>query len=204
MGLGRPFLTRRTFGTGLAGITALFSVKEAAQAHVPAPSSSPFEAEMREAALRGLALASHRQDPVEAAKAEAALTHLEQADPEAALLGRIYQLLDIRPAAYWQEDREAEAAACDLAALHSAIRACQPVVFDYTDLAGQSTRRKVLPLVLVHPPQGVKLLAWCQKRGDFRQFFVRSLRNLSLQPGHFGKDRLALLQGLLDKETNRA
>jgi predicted DNA-binding transcriptional regulator YafY len=24
----------------------------------------------------------------------------------------------------------------------------------------------VLPLALVHPPQGVKLLAWCQERED--------------------------------------
>jgi predicted DNA-binding transcriptional regulator YafY len=148
-------------------------------------------------------LASHRGDPVAAAAAEAALARLAETDPEAAFLGRIYQLLDVRPAAYWHGDQPA-AAAADLSALHGAIRASQPVAFGYTDLSGQQTTRTVLPLALVHPPQGVKLLAWCEERMDFRQFFVRAMLGLALREGDFSGDRLALLQGLLDKETGRA
>lgn len=83
------------------------------------------------------------------------------------------------------------------------VRATQPVAFRYTDLSGNPSRRTVLPLVLVHPPQGVKLLAWCQERQEFRQFFVREMQDVTAQPGDFGKDRLALLEGLLDKESWR-
>ncbi len=62
----------------------------------------------------------------------------------------------------------------------------------------------MLPLALVHPPQGVKLLAWCEERGDFRQFFVRAMQGLTLREGDFSGDRVPLLRGLLDKEADRA
>ena len=90
------------------------------------------------------------------------------------------------------------------AALVMPTRASQPVAFGYTDLSGQQTTRTVLPLALVHPPQGVKLLAWCEERGDFRQFFVRAMQGLTLGEGDFSGDRMALLRGLLDKETSRS
>lgn len=203
---GRPLpltLTRRALGTRLAGLAAAIGFGQSAAATVAAQPASPLDPELRDAALRGLALASHRGDPVAAATAEATLARLAETDPEAALLGRIYQLLDVRPAAYWHADLP-EAAAADLAALHGAIRASQPVAFGYTDLSGQDTTRTVLPLALVHPPQGVKLLAWCEERKDFRQFFVRAMKGLTLGVGDFSGDRLALLQGLLDKEVSRA
>ena len=56
----------------------------------------------------------------------------------------------------------------------------------------------------MHPPQGVKLLAWCAERQDFRQFFVRSMQDPTPQAGDFSGDRMALLEGLLDKYTSRA
>ncbi|MDQ1850791.1 WYL domain-containing protein [Gemmobacter fulvus] len=162
-----------------------------------------MDPDLRDAALRGLALAGYRGDPVTAAAANAALARLVETDPEAGLLGRIYQVLDVRPAAYWPDDVPA-AAVADLGVLHAAIRACQPVAFGYTDLDGNKTTRTVLPLALVHPPQGVKLLAWCAARQDFRQFFVRSMQGPKPQPGDFSGDRMALLEGLLDKYTGRA
>lgn len=203
---GRPLpltLTRRALGTRLAGLAAAIGFGQSAAAGVVAQPPSPLDPELRDAALRGLALASHRGDPVAAATAEATLARLAETDPEAALLGRIYQLLDVRPAAYWHADLP-EATAAELAALHRAIRASQPVAFGYTDLSGQETTRTVLPLALVHPPQGVKLLAWCEKRKDFRQFFVRAMKGLTLGVGDFSGDRLELLKGLLDKETGRS
>lgn len=196
-------MTRRALGTRLAGFAAAIGFGQSAATSVAAQPTSALNPELRDAALRGLALASHRGDPVAAKAAEATLARLAETDPEAALLGRIYQLLDVRPAAYWHGDLH-EAAAADLSALHGAIRASQPVAFGYTDLSGQETTRTVLPLALVHPPQGVKLLAWCEERMDFRQFFVRAMLGLALREGDFSGDRLALLQGLLDKETGRA
>lgn len=199
----RPALTRRALGTRLAGFAAAIGFGQGAATGVAAQPLPALDPDLRDAALRGLALASHRGDPVAAAAAEATLARLTETDPEAALLGRIYQLRDVRPAAYWQVDLP-EAASADLAALHGAIRASQPVAFGYTDLSGQTTSRTVLPLALVHPPQGVKLLAWCEERQDFRQFFVRAIQQLTRMPGDFSGDRLVLLQKLLDKETGQA
>lgn len=201
-------LTRRALGTRLAGVVAAIGFGNGAAASGMAASgmAAPgpvFDPDLRDAALRGLALASHRGDPVSAAAAEAALARLAETDPEAALLGRIYQMMDVRPAALWRADAPA-AAAADLAILHAAIRACQPVAFGYTDLSGAETARTVLPLALVHPPQGVKLLAWCEERKGFRQFFVRAMSGLSLRPGDFSARRMALLEGLLDKDSARA
>lgn len=78
-------------------------------------------------------------DPVTAAAANAALARLAETDPEAGLLGRIYQMLDVRPAAYWPDNSPA-AGATELAILHAAIRANQPVAFGYTDLDGKPDR----------------------------------------------------------------
>ena len=131
---GRPTpltLTRRALGTRLAGFAAAIGFGQGAATSVAAQPKSTLDPELRDAALRGLALASHRGDPVAAAAAEATLARLAETDPEAALLGRIYQLLDVRPAAYWHGDLP-EAAAADLAALHGSIRACQgnPPIFN--------------------------------------------------------------------------
>jgi hypothetical protein len=104
---GRPTpltLTRRALGTRLAGFAAAIGFGQSAATSVSAQPASTVDLELRDAALRGLALASHRGDPVAAAAAEAALARLAETDPEAALLGRIYQLLDVRPAAYWHGD----------------------------------------------------------------------------------------------------
>ena len=206
MRLGRTSpmtITRRALGTRIAGAAAAFGFGTGAVTSVAASPVPVMDPDLRDAALRGLALAGYRGDPVTAAAANAALARLAETDPEAGLLGRIYQMLDVRPAAYWPDDVPA-AAAADLAILHATIRASQPVAFGYTDLDGNKTTRTVLPLALVHPPQGVKLLAWCAERQDFRQFFVRSMEGPTPQHGDFSGDRLALLEGLLDKYIGRA
>ncbi len=196
-------LTRRAFGTRLAGAAAAVGVGGSAVAQTAAPPAPTLDPDLRDAALRGLALAAHRGDPVAAAAANATLARLAETDPEGALLGQIYQLLDVRPAAYYYADLE-KAAEADLDILHAAIRACQPVSFGYTDLSDNQTWRTVQPLALVHPPQGVKLLAWCELADDFRQFFVRSMEELTPLPGDFGADRMTLLEGLLAKESGQA
>ena len=196
-------LTRRALGTRFAGAAAAIGFGQGASASGATNPIAVLDPDLRDAALRGLALAGYRGDPVIAAAANAALARLAETDPEAGLLGRIYQMLDVRPAAYWPDNVTA-AAAADLAILHAAIRASQPVAFSYTDLDGNKTTRTVLPLALVHPLQGVKLLAWCAERQDFRQFFVRSMEGPTPQRGDFSGDRISLLEGLLDKYTGRA
>lgn len=188
-----PRLTRRGLGLGLAaGVAAGLAGPAAARA-------APMDRALRDAALRGLALADHRGDPVAAQAGQAALARLAETDPEGALLYRLYRKLDVRPSSFYRSGLP-EAAQADLAVLHAAIESCQPVWFGYTDLSDQTSERLVLPLALVHPPQGVKLLAWCEKAADFRQFFVRAMHGLAPQAGDFSEDRLALLEGLAEKE----
>lgn len=190
-----PMVTRRALATRLAaGVAAvgLGATRATADAARPDPV-------LRDAMLRGLSLADRRGDPAGAAAARSALDRLAASDPEGALLCRIYRRLDDRPSASWCLDSP-DAAEADLATLHASIDDCAPVRFGYTDLSERQSVRTVLPLALVHPPQGVKLLAWCQEASGYRQFFVRAMRDLTRQPGDFTQERLTLLQGLLDKE----
>ena len=197
-----PALTRRGLASRIAGAAAAVGLGAGPGVRA-APALDP---DLRDAALRGLALAGYRGDPVTAAAARAAMARLAASDPEGALLARLYQMLDVRPAGYFHAgmaDGLPGAGAEDLAVLHEAITACHPVAFAYTDMEGEPSERMVLPLALVHPPQGVKLLAWCLARAGFRQFFVRAMRDLAPQPGDFRTERLALLEGLVEKEEGR-
>lgn len=187
-----PALSRRALGKGLlAAPVALAAVPVAA-----APAPDPV---LRDATLRGLALAAHRGDGVGAKAAARAMAALTDTDPEGALLVRLYRRLDVLPSQSRVYD-PAPARPDDLAVLHAAIAASTPVAFGYTDLEGQPSQREVWPLVLVHPSQGVKLLAWCLKAEGFRQFFVRQMRDLTPRPGGFADRRMALLQALAEKE----
>ncbi|MDO5611970.1 MAG: WYL domain-containing protein [Paracoccus sp. (in: a-proteobacteria)] len=194
-------LTRRALASRLAGVAAAIGIGGHGLSPVQAAAPA-LDPDLRDAALRGLALADHRGDPVNAAAARAAMQRLVETDPEGALLLRLYRKLDVRPAAYWQDQQLdlPDAAPHHLGALHRAIRDHAPIRFGYTDLQGKETERAVLPLALVHPPQGVKLLAWCSEAGDYRQFFVRAMQGLTILPGNFSDDRMELLQGLVHKE----
>lgn len=186
-------LTRRAFATGLTGSLAALGAGEGrAAVRGAADALSPS---LYDAALRGLARAGDSGDSVLAARADAALAALDISDPEAAAIVRIYRAHDTASQAWRYGDRRGGNVAEEtLAALHEAIAACRPVSFHYVDLDGEVTDRTVLPLALVHPPQGIKLVAWCALREDYRQFFVRTIGDLRREMGAFQDRRLALLQ----------
>ena len=94
-------ITRRALGTRIAGAAAAFGFGNGAVANAVASPAPVMDPDLLDAALRGPALAGHRGDPVSAAAAKAALALLAETDPEAAILGRIDQLIDVRPAAHW-------------------------------------------------------------------------------------------------------
>lgn len=192
-----PLLTRRALASSMVGGMV---VAAAGPITADAATNTILDADLRDAALRGLALAGHRGDPVSAATAEAVIQRLSETDPEGALLARLYRALDVRPAAYYRVDMPA-AEPENLRSVHAAIRATQPMFFSYTDADGQKSERVALPLALVHPPQGVKLLAWCEERQGYRQFFVREMRAIKLLAGDFSDRRLSLLEGLVAKEV---
>lgn len=193
-------LTRRAFATGITGALAILGGGGAAGA---AEHRDPLDAaDMHDAALRGLARSGDCGDPVLAEKVDAVLARLRISDPEGAALVQIYRLYDVASAVSYHGTANHDPAATQvLALLHDAIRQCRAVSFRYTDLEGAETARTVLPLVLVHPPQGIKLLAWCEKRQDSRQFFVRAIAGLTPQPERFPDRRLALLRHLEERGT---
>jgi len=195
-------LSRRAFASGMAGALAAWGSGDATAA---TGRPETFEArifddaDLRDAAFRGLARAGDHGDPVLAAKADTVIAALESTDPEGAALVRIYRQYDVASAFYQYGDMGGDQASVEnLAILHLAVRDCRAASFHYIDLAGEVTVRTVLPLALVHPPQGIKLLAWCEKRGDYRQFFVRALSALTLQGKRFVDRRLPLLRALAD------
>lgn len=191
-----PDLTRRAFATGLTGSLAGLSAGTGAAA-LPGGAAA-LSPDLRDAALRGLARAGDSGDAVLAARADAALAELAISDPEGAALVRIYRAFDSASQSWWGGNRPGgEAAEATLATLHSAIAASVAVRFRYADLAGEVTDRTVLPLALVHPPQGIKLLGWCRMRADYRQFFVRTMSRVASDGVRFADRRLMLLTGLM-------
>lgn len=191
-----PTFTRRALARLFASGTAALGM---APLTAPAAPAAAVDPALRDAALRGLALAGHRGDPVSARAAQDAIIRLAQTDPEAALLARLYRALDVRPSSMYRLDQPA-AQPETLTLLHDAITRSQPVAFGYTDQSDQQSQRIVLPLALVHPPQGVKLMAWCDLRQGYRQFFVRAMTGTTPLAGDFSARRLTLLQGLVEKE----
>jgi len=190
-------VTRRAFATGMTGSLALLGIGEATAATKRFDAADA--ADLRDAALRGLARAGDLGDPVLSARADAVIAQLEIGDPESAMLVQVYRLYDVASADYgYGFSGKDRAAAADLALLHTAVRDCRAVSFRYVALDGEVTVRTVLPLALVHPPQGIKLLAWCEKRQDCRQFFVRALSDLTPRQTYFGDRRLMLLRQLAE------
>jgi len=186
-------VTRRGLGQVLLAGAAMAG---AGQVVAAAPVADPV---LRDAALRGLALSAHRGDPVSARQADAAIARLAETDEEGSLLARLYRALDVLPAGqHWRAHGPADAET--LSQLHEMVREARSVAFRYRDLEERETVRMVYPLALVHPPQGVKLLAWCGLRGEYRQFFVRQMRDVAPGAESFAEARMALLRGLVEKE----
>jgi predicted DNA-binding transcriptional regulator YafY len=147
--------------------------------------------------VRGLAGLTQSGDPALVRQADRLLAEIALLLPEAPVLHELHLLF---PPGRGGPRRPLR---IDLAALHGACHAARPVSFDYVDLQGAATSRRVLPLELVHPGHGILLLAWCELRGAERKFFVHAMDNLRLHPGDFGTRRLALLQGALAAEFGR-
>src|SRR3989338_10449189 len=80
-------LPGRARGPGLAGAAAVIGFGQGAAASGAANLMPVMDPDLRDAALRGLALAGYRGDPVTAAAANAALDRLAETDPEGGFLG---------------------------------------------------------------------------------------------------------------------
>lgn len=146
--------------------------------------------------IRGLVLLSRLGDPVIDDDADALLDQIAMRVPAARLLASLYSAyLDRGPLGRWSDENGDQ-----LGVLHEATQQARPVAFGYIDPEGRKTRRRALPLALVHPAHGVQLLAWCELRGDYRKFFVGAMSEIRPSGPTFGQTRIPLLRGLLDSK----
>lgn len=149
--------------------------------------------------LRGIAVLGQFGDPVIDEDAAALLGLIEGRMPEARLLVALYRKYQ----SGWLSDLQRDESEAVLILLHQAVADSCPVAFDYTDLAGSRTSRRVLPLALIHPPHGIQLLAWCELRSDYRKFFVGFMSGIAAYGDNFANRRLGLLAGLLERESQQ-
>lgn len=77
------------------------------------------------------------------------------------------------------------------------------VVFDYTDLREQSSRRSVRPLALTFFGPVWLLLAWCEGRRDFRNFRLDRIRNMEYTGRIYAPDRDKSLARYLEIEEKK-
>lgn len=68
----------------------------------------------------------------------------------------------------------------DFTALRRAIRTKNKVYFSYEDEGGKASQRRARPLCLVFFSPVWLLLAWCEKRNDFRSFRLDRIKELTV------------------------
>lgn len=138
-----------------------------------------FTPEQAQALVASVRIAQSRLDPALAAQAEDAL-------------GKILSVLpsDSRAAAdrlpIHAASRPHEAPVLrKLGDLRRAIERRRLVHLDYSDVAGQPSQRTVRPLVCIYWDSAWTLSAWCELRGDFRQFRIDRIQGMDIDARTF-------------------
>lgn len=62
--------------------------------------------------------------------------------------------------------------------LRQAIRSETMVEIAYTDRKGAATKRRICPILPDDPEAPDMIAAWCERRGDFRQFRLDRIRSI--------------------------
>ena len=87
----------------------------------------------------------------------------------------------------------------DVTVLRQATWDERTVQFDYTDVEGCQTARRVDPLAVVYMQASRCLMAWCHLRADFRAFRLDRMRELVVTDASFRPRRVALLRDCMAK-----
>ena len=77
----------------------------------------------------------------------------------------------------------------DFTALRRAIRSKNKLDFEYEDESKSRTTRTVRPLCIVFFSPVWLLLAWCEKRDDFRNFRIDRIKNLTISEDLFKDEK---------------
>ena len=189
-------LSRRQFAGAALGMAALPGAASGAALDLPALAALPRG--QLALIIRNLAGLNARTDPVLQQDCQRMIADIGQILPEAEKLLELHRLY--RPMRQYHTSEAEDARG--LSVLHDACLFSRPVSFDYTDLKGQKTSRRVLPIEIVHPATGIQLLAWCEKRQAHRKFFVKEIHGLRVHAGDFSARRADLIQGAIDERQD--
>jgi predicted DNA-binding transcriptional regulator YafY len=92
----------------------------------------------------------------------------------------------------------------DFGALRSAIHDSRKIAIAYTDEEGRRTSRTVWPLAMAYYVDVTLLGAWCELRGDFRNFRVDRILDSRVLDEHFPTDNGKLVAQWLALRKDRA
>jgi predicted DNA-binding transcriptional regulator YafY len=145
-----------------------------------------------DALVLALALAERQGDPALVEATREVRAKLQASLPEAGAAALV-------AAPFFARAAGPRAPAC-AALLRRAIRRRQVVAVDYTDAAGQTTRRALHPLALWAMAEGWLLSAWCELRGDFRSFRLDRIGGAEATGAVFPDDPARGLLALLARE----
>lgn len=151
--------------TGAAGVGYVIDKKY----HLP---PVMFDLDELEAIGLGIAMVRSWTDREFAAKAESALEKIQAVLPENLLLEMQQLVTYSMPSAAripWE---------VSFSEVRECIRRHKKIEFHYTDLKDITSHRKVRPLSLVFFGPVWLLVAWCEKRKDFRNFRLDRINNL--------------------------
>lgn len=82
----------------------------------------------------------------------------------------------------------------ELARIRAAIRAERKLDIRYRDLQGRETRRTIWPFALGFFEQARVVVAWCERRGQFRHFRTDRILELTPSEQRYPRRRQALLK----------
>jgi predicted DNA-binding transcriptional regulator YafY len=140
-----------------------------------------FDPDELEAIGLGIAMVRNWTDERFAGKAASAYEKIQAALPEN-LLTELQQL------STWSMPSAAKIPwEVSFSEVRECIRARKKIEFIYLDLQDKETRRTVRPLSLVFFGPVWLLVAWCEKRMDFRNFRLDRIRGMKI-PGEFFSD----------------
>lgn len=152
-----------------------------------------FEDDELEALVLGLRDVAVIGDPSIAKAAQTALAKITARVPDRQAHRLEHAVLDaaryVRP----------PAPTIDVAKLRAATWEEVATVFDYEDVNGAKTRRKVWPLGIVYLEASSVLLAWCHLRQDYRNFRLDRMHSLEVTSESFRPRRVSMLRDHIDR-----
>ena len=133
-----------------------------------------FDPDELEAIGLGIAMVRNWTDEQFAVKANSAYEKIQAVLPDN-LLTELQQL-----ATYSMPSASKIPWQVSFSEVRECIRSRKKIVFAYTDLKERTTKRKVRPLSLVFFGPVWLLVAWCEKRRDFRNFRLDRIQSLQV------------------------